>query len=108
MTAPLSVARLPPRRRRRLGLVALVVLFALVTLLSKLVPLAAECLWFQALSSERVFRTPIGSRWTERTKNKGALLAIVWWRRGQASRVSSVRRLTVGVDQPRRRRRHCR
>src|SRR6266480_4770375 len=28
MTAPLSVARLPPRRRRRLGLVVLVVLFS--------------------------------------------------------------------------------
>src|SRR3989442_259446 len=57
MTAPLSVARLPPRRRRRLGLVVLVVLFALVLLLSNLVPLAGEWLWFQALGYERVFTT---------------------------------------------------
>src|SRR2546426_8319186 len=57
MTAPLSVARLPPRRRRRLGLVVLVVLFALVLLLSNLVPLAAEWFWFQALGYERVFTT---------------------------------------------------
>src|SRR5437667_12836293 len=57
MTAPLSVARLPPRRRRRLGLVVLVVLFALVLLLSNLGPLAAEWLWFQALGYERVFTT---------------------------------------------------
>src|SRR2546429_5886811 len=57
MTAPLSVARLPPRRRRRLGLVVLVVLFALFLLLSNLVPLAAEWLWFQALGYERVFTT---------------------------------------------------
>src|SRR3977135_3274577 len=57
MTAPLSVARLPPRRRRRLGLVVLVVLFALVLLLSNLVPLAAEWLWFQALGYEGMFPT---------------------------------------------------
>src|SRR5437016_2763948 len=57
MTAPLSVARLPPRRRRRLGLVVLVVLFALLLLLSNLVPLAAEWFWFQALGYERVFTT---------------------------------------------------
>src|SRR2546425_1382359 len=57
MTAPLSVARLPPRRRRRVGLVVLVVLFALLLLLSNLVPLAAEWLWFQALGYERVFTT---------------------------------------------------
>src|SRR5438094_4760919 len=57
MTAPLSVARLPPRRRRRLGLVVLVVLFALLLLLFNLVPLAAEWLWFQALGYERVFTT---------------------------------------------------
>src|SRR5437879_8173276 len=57
MTAPLSVARLPPRRRRRLGLVVLVLLFALFLLLSNLVPLAAEWLWFQALGYERVFTT---------------------------------------------------
>src|SRR5256714_15479117 len=57
MTAPLSVARLPPRRRRRLGLVMLVVLFALLLLLSNLVPLVAEWLWFQALGYERVFTT---------------------------------------------------
>src|SRR6266576_251375 len=57
MTTPLSVARLPPRRRRRLGLVVLVVLFALVLLLSNLVPLAAEWLWFQTLGYERVFTT---------------------------------------------------
>src|SRR5438094_5695721 len=56
MTAPLSVARLPPRRRRRLGLIVLVVLFA-VLLLFNLVPLAAEWLWFQALGYERVFTT---------------------------------------------------
>src|SRR2546428_9578707 len=57
MTAPLSVARLPPRRRRRLGLVVLVLLFALFLLLSNLVPLAAEWLWFLALGYERVFTT---------------------------------------------------
>src|SRR5947207_690349 len=57
MTAPLSVARLSPRRRRRLGLIVLVVLFALLLLLSNLVPLAAEWLWFQALGYERVFTT---------------------------------------------------
>src|SRR2546421_3302274 len=57
MTAPLSVARLPPRRRRRLGLVVLVVLFALLLLFSNLVPLVAEWLWFQALGYERVFTT---------------------------------------------------
>src|SRR3989454_110118 len=57
MTAPLSVARLPPRRRRRLGLVVLVLLFAFFLLLSNLVPLAAEWLWFQALGYERVFTT---------------------------------------------------
>src|SRR5256886_4225675 len=57
MTAPLSVARLPPRRRRRLGLVVLVVLFPLLLLLSNLLPLAAEWLWFQALGYERVFTT---------------------------------------------------
>src|SRR3989442_4340917 len=57
MTAPLSVARLPPRRRRRLGLVVLVLLFALFLLLSNLVPLAAEWLWFQALGYGRVFTT---------------------------------------------------
>src|SRR3989442_4185053 len=51
MTAPPSVARLPPRRRRRLGLVVLVVLFAVFLFLSNLVPLAAEWLWFQALGS---------------------------------------------------------
>src|SRR3989440_4519241 len=57
MTAPLSVARLPPRRRRRLGLLVLVVLLALLLLLFNLVPLAAEWLWFQALGYERVFTT---------------------------------------------------
>src|SRR6058998_1893047 len=57
MTAPLSVARLPPRRRRRLGLVVLIVLFALVLLLFNLVPLAAEWLWFQALGYQRVLTT---------------------------------------------------
>src|SRR5436853_1088769 len=57
MTAPLSVARLPPRRRRRLGLVVLVVLFALLLVLFNLVPLAAEWLWFQALGYQRVFTT---------------------------------------------------
>src|SRR5690349_25053982 len=57
MTAPLSVARLPPRRRRRLGLVVLLVLFALLLLLSNLVPLAAGWLWFEALGYERVFTT---------------------------------------------------
>src|SRR3989442_1478168 len=58
MTAPLSVARLPPRRRRRLGLVVLVVLFALLLLLFNLVPLAAEWLWFQALGYD-VFTVPV-------------------------------------------------
>src|SRR5213595_161582 len=57
MTAALRVARLPPHRRRRLGLVVLVVLFALLLLLSNLVPLVAEWLWFQALGYERVFTT---------------------------------------------------
>src|SRR5207245_1455201 len=57
MPAPLSVARLPPRRRRRLGLVLLVLLFALFLFLSNLVQLAAEWLWFQALGYERVFTT---------------------------------------------------
>src|SRR5947209_10397638 len=57
MTAPLSVARLPPRRRRRLGLVLLVLLFALFLFLSNLVQLAAEWLWFQALGYQRVFTT---------------------------------------------------
>src|SRR2546422_10757542 len=57
MTAPLSVARLPPCRRRRLSLGVLVLLFALFLLLSNLVPLAAEWLWFQALGYERVFTT---------------------------------------------------
>src|SRR5437016_8832412 len=57
MTAPLSVARLPPRRRRRLGLGVLVVLFALLLVLFNLVPLAAEWLWFQAVGYQRVFTT---------------------------------------------------
>src|SRR3989454_3738016 len=57
MTAPPSVVRLPPRRRRRRGLVVLVGLFGLLLLLSNLVPLAAEWLWFQALGYERVFTT---------------------------------------------------
>src|SRR5437870_8103564 len=57
MSAPPSVARLPPRRRRRLGLVVLVVLSALFLFLANLVPLAAEWLWFQALGYERVFTT---------------------------------------------------
>src|SRR5205823_13152644 len=56
MTAPLSVARLPPRRRRRLGLIVLVVLFAVLVLFN-LVPLAAEWLWFQAVGYQRVFTT---------------------------------------------------
>src|SRR2546425_1197376 len=62
MTAPLSVARLPPRRRRRLGLVVLVLLFALFLLLSNLVPLAAEWLWFQALGYERVLQPGLWPR----------------------------------------------
>src|SRR5207245_548905 len=57
MTAPPGVARLPPRRRRRLRLVVLVLLIALFLSLSTLVELAAEWLWFQALSYERVFTT---------------------------------------------------
>jgi uncharacterized membrane protein (UPF0182 family) len=57
MTASLSVARLSPRRRRRLGLVVLLLLFALFLFFSNLVPLAAEWLWFQALGYERVFTT---------------------------------------------------
>jgi uncharacterized membrane protein (UPF0182 family) len=57
MTAPLSVARLPPRRRRRLRLVVLVLLGALFLSLSNLVQLAAEWFWFQALGYERVFTT---------------------------------------------------
>src|SRR6266566_5233420 len=57
MTAPLGVARLPPRRRRRLGVIVLVLLFALFLFLSNLVPLAAAWFWFQALGYERVFTT---------------------------------------------------
>src|SRR5256714_8236077 len=57
MTAPLGVDRLPRRRLRRLGLVVPVVLFALLLLLSNLVPQVAEWLWFQALGYERVFTT---------------------------------------------------
>ncbi len=56
MTASLSVARQSPRRRR-LGLVVLLVLFALFLFFSNLVPLAADWLWFQALGYERVFTT---------------------------------------------------
>src|SRR5438445_13242902 len=59
MAARPSVARLPPRRRRRLGLVVLVLLFALFLFLANLVPLAAEWLWFQALGYERVFMTQL-------------------------------------------------
>src|SRR5437879_13053066 len=59
MTAPLSVARLPPRRRRRLRLVVLVLLFALFLFLSSLVQLAAEWFWFSALGYERVFTTQL-------------------------------------------------
>src|SRR5213592_2668166 len=61
MTAPLRVARLPPRQRRRLGLVVLVVLLALLLLFSNLVPLVAEWLWFQALGYERVFTTRLAA-----------------------------------------------
>ena len=57
MTASLSVARQSPQRRRRLGLVVLLVLFALFLFFSNLVPLAADWLWFQALGYERVFTT---------------------------------------------------
>src|SRR2546423_1068084 len=57
MTAPLRAARLPPRPRRRLGLVVLVLLFALFLLFSNVVQLAADWLWFQALGYERVFTT---------------------------------------------------
>src|SRR5947209_4041774 len=57
MTASRSVARLPPSRQRRLRLAVLLVLFALFLLLSNLVPLAAEWLWFQSLGYERVFTT---------------------------------------------------
>ncbi len=57
MTASLSVARQSPRRRRRLGIVVLLVLFALFLFFSNLVPLAADWLWFQALGYERVFTT---------------------------------------------------
>src|SRR5205809_562768 len=76
MTAPLSVARLPPRRRRRLGLVVLVVLFALFLLLFNLVPLAAEWLWFQALGYERVFTTRLVPEAVRRDGPR------VWPRRG--------------------------
>jgi uncharacterized membrane protein (UPF0182 family) len=57
MTASFRVARLSPRRRRRLGLVVLLLLFALFLVFSNLVPLAADWLWFQALGYERVFTT---------------------------------------------------
>src|SRR5258708_26939350 len=60
MTDSLSVARLSPRRRR-LGLVVLLLLFALFLLLSNLVPLAAEWLWFQALGYGRVFTTRLAA-----------------------------------------------
>src|SRR4029077_9382195 len=57
MTARPSGVRCPPRQRRRLGLVVVLVLFALSLLLSNLVRLAAEWLWFQAVGYERVFTT---------------------------------------------------
>src|SRR6266704_1147988 len=53
MTAPPGVAR----PRRRLRLVVLVLLIALLLSFSTLVELAAEWLWFQALGYERVFTT---------------------------------------------------
>ena len=57
MTAPPQRLRLPLRRRRRLGLGALVVLFGLILLLPALVQLAAEWPWFSALGYGRVFTT---------------------------------------------------
>ena len=57
MTAPPQRLRLPLRRRRRLGLGALVVLFGLILLLPALVQLAAEWPWFSALGYARVFTT---------------------------------------------------
>src|SRR3989442_7097646 len=78
MTAPLSVARLPPRRRRRLGLVVLVFLFALFLLLSNLVPLAAEWLWFQALGYERVFTTRLVAEAVLGVAVGGAVFAVLY------------------------------
>src|SRR3989441_1103038 len=78
MTAPLSVARLPPRRRRRLGLVVLVLLFALFLLLSNLVPLAAEWLWFQALGYERVFTTRLVAEAVLGVAVGGAVFAVLF------------------------------
>src|SRR5207249_3797856 len=57
MTAPPQRLRLPLRRRRRLGLGALVVLFGLILLVPALVQLAAEWPWFSALGYGRVFTT---------------------------------------------------
>src|SRR2546426_3353200 len=79
MTAPLSVARLPPRRRRRLGLVVLVLLFALFLLLSNLVPLAAEWLWFQALGYERVFTTRLVAEAVLGVAVSGAVFAVLFF-----------------------------
>src|SRR5207245_6752795 len=78
MTAPLSVARLPPRRRRRLGLVVLVLLFALFLLLSNLVPLSAEWLWFQALGYERVFTTRLVAEAVLGVAVGGAAFAVLY------------------------------
>jgi uncharacterized protein len=57
MTALPRLPRPPARRSRRLGRVALVLLFGLVLVLPTLVQLAAEWPWFRALGYERVFAT---------------------------------------------------
>jgi hypothetical protein len=57
MNAPITIAQLPPHRRRRLGLVALVLVLGLVLVLPYLVQLAAEWPWFASLGYERVFAT---------------------------------------------------
>src|SRR2546430_761537 len=86
MAAPLSVARLPPRRRRRLGLVVLVLLFALFLLLSNLVPLAAEWLWFQALGYARVLTTRLVAEAVLGVAVGGAVFAFLYANLGMAQR----------------------
>src|SRR2546425_1093004 len=86
MTPPLSVARLPPRRRRRLGLVVLVLLFAPFLLLSNLVPLAAEWLWFQALGYERVFTTRLVAEAVLGVAVGGLVFAVLFSHPGIAQR----------------------
>ncbi len=57
MSTPIAIPRLPPRRGRRFGLLALILLFAVVLVLPYLVQLAADWPWFVSLGYERVFGT---------------------------------------------------